>query len=266
MAKYLICTLISIVAVTILSCKTSTSPQGEGTLEGQTYLVDTLGNRLPPFSNISVEVLGTSLETTTDSLGEWEIDNVPNGTQTLRFSKPGFGDDEQFGVAVPGPGVTFVPNTCLGYARTDLLAADSVSYGFYAAGSDAKAIIVYGHPLTYSEYPRLEVLLLSPDSTLSQSSPRTFVSLSGNVPFSPSNGFGISVSESELQSLGISSGTPVFATFCCAGAGDPASEFEPNPYLPNTSDIPSYYWDANLRHYVSTACSPHGNVISGVAP
>src|SRR5262245_60878051 len=43
-----------------------------------------------PLSGVTVTVRGTTLATTTDPLGRFQLNQVPSGEQTLRFSKSGY--------------------------------------------------------------------------------------------------------------------------------------------------------------------------------
>lgn len=239
-------------------CRTAESPE-TGTLKGTVYLVDSTGYRMPTFDNTTVSIVGTSLTTTTDSLGHWELQDVPEGAATIIFSKPGFGTVKAFGFDVPAPGITYVHNQSLAHiCSVWRLSADSISTGYtdsIPTGYNGY-VVVYGHPLNTSAIGRSAVLLISTDSNLSQSSPNTWVQVEWrSVTFEPQWAFETSVSSTDLHDLGFASGTKVFLSFSCMGDFDIATEADP-----------SYYWDENLQHYVCTACTPHYNVLTAVVP
>jgi hypothetical protein len=78
------------------------SPTGTGApgnIHGKVMLYDTLSDPFTPTgaarindaSGVQVTVEGTSYSTVTDSLGQWQLSNVPSGTYTsIVFSKAGF--------------------------------------------------------------------------------------------------------------------------------------------------------------------------------
>ncbi len=73
------------------SCSNPTQPAYDGPgLHGQVFLEDSTGTRIPPpYAGITVTFPGISVST--DSLGNWTIQNPPQGNYNIVFSKDGFG-------------------------------------------------------------------------------------------------------------------------------------------------------------------------------
>ncbi len=84
-----------VIAVAVLAwmggCKTTTSPGTTGSFAGRVALIDSTQLVLSNFSGITVSIDGTSISTTTDSSGRWEINAVPEGLYSISATKSGFG-------------------------------------------------------------------------------------------------------------------------------------------------------------------------------
>jgi predicted heme/steroid binding protein len=91
----------------ILSCRVQTSPSESATADviGQAML-DSNEIFLPNSSGITVSLEGTNYSTVTDDSGRFELKNVPSGTYTVRWSKPGYGDIRYIGATIQGGGNT----------------------------------------------------------------------------------------------------------------------------------------------------------------
>ncbi len=83
--------LLVFVAILISSCRTNTSPQGNGTIVGRVILFDSTGTVQTDFSGIQVSVDGTPMSMVTDSTGDWQFSGVSNGTYNVTATKAGFG-------------------------------------------------------------------------------------------------------------------------------------------------------------------------------
>lgn len=76
----------------------------KGTIEGQMYVYNEYGVEIDNFEDINVVLEDGAIEmsTTTDSDGEFLLENIPAGTYNLIFSKEGFSDYQQQGVQIIG--------------------------------------------------------------------------------------------------------------------------------------------------------------------
>ena len=79
-------------------CRGTTAPEKTGSFAGRVILFDSTKTingsyRLPlsDFSNVLVTIDNSSYSAETDSLGQWEIHDVPEGQYDLTASKQGFG-------------------------------------------------------------------------------------------------------------------------------------------------------------------------------
>jgi hypothetical protein len=123
------------------------SPNGApGSIHGKVILYDTLSDpftangaaRIYDASGVQVTVEGTSYSTMTDSLGKWEIDNIPSGTYpSIVFSKAGFGKQEAKNIGSYGSnaGFSVVSNgdefVNMDLYRISLISCDLVLRSFY---------------------------------------------------------------------------------------------------------------------------------------
>jgi hypothetical protein len=91
--KHLIAFLILSISVVFGSCTSTTTPAVTyPALYGQVLLEDSTGTLLPtPYSGITVSVPGFGDSVHTDSLGNWNMANPPQGNYNVVFSKNGFG-------------------------------------------------------------------------------------------------------------------------------------------------------------------------------
>ncbi|MDP4243762.1 MAG: carboxypeptidase-like regulatory domain-containing protein, partial [Bacteroidota bacterium] len=92
---------MTITAVLVLAGCSSTQPPIDppvivphkpATILGRVVLAKALGIKLPPFSGVTATIEGTSFSAVTDDSGYFTFRNVPVGTYTAHFSKPGYGD------------------------------------------------------------------------------------------------------------------------------------------------------------------------------
>ena len=88
----------------IISCRLQTAPLETADVTGLVVLVS--GMFLPTPSGVTVSLEGTNFSTVTDNSGKFEMKNVPSGTYTVRWSKPGYGDVRSIGAAIQGGGNT----------------------------------------------------------------------------------------------------------------------------------------------------------------
>jgi hypothetical protein len=90
----------------ITSCRVQTSPSESATADVTGLVVLDSGMFLPTPSGVTVSLEGTNFSAITDDSGRFELMNVPGGTYTVRWSKPGYGDVRYIGVAIQGGGNT----------------------------------------------------------------------------------------------------------------------------------------------------------------
>lgn len=86
----------------VASCRTLTSPAETADVKGLVVLDS--GTVFPTPSGVTVSLEGTNYSSITDDSGRFEIKNVPSGTYSVRWSKPGYGDVRYMGVAIQGGG------------------------------------------------------------------------------------------------------------------------------------------------------------------
>jgi hypothetical protein len=86
----------------IMSCRVQTSPPETADVMGLVVLDS--GMYSPTPSGVTVSLEGTNFSTTTDDSGRFELLDVPSGTYTVRWSKPGYGDMRYIGAAIQGGG------------------------------------------------------------------------------------------------------------------------------------------------------------------
>ena len=236
--------------ITAISCKTTMSPSEFGGMKGSVGLDDSAGVRQLNAAGVTVQIRGTSIQTRTDSLGNWQIEQIPTGTYEVLYSKSGFGSIKTCNVQIPGPGDLTLRQEILGMPRTDLLSVDSATIITSTNGSPW--LSVFGHPLQLTTYRRTAVILISPDTLFSQASPYTYLN-AGDFGSNTEQTISLGAAALDLHALNMPSGSRAYVTACCG------------PYDLNT-DIPGIYDDCDLNHAVMNACGPHGNVISVTIP
>ena len=99
----------------LFSCKddnlVSTLPTG--TIVGFVYLNENTPYKVNDHSNISVVFENTNFATLTDSLGKWQMNNVPQGIYDIKFSKAEFCTFKKQGFQFVGDGTTSAGNVYL---------------------------------------------------------------------------------------------------------------------------------------------------------
>ena len=90
--KHIIAFLVLLISVFLGSCTNPTTPAVTyPALYGQVLLEDSTGTLIPtPYSGIAVSVPGYDDTVHTDSLGNWNMANPPQGSYNVVFSKNGF--------------------------------------------------------------------------------------------------------------------------------------------------------------------------------
>jgi len=96
--------------ITVNSCKNSaTAPTGQtGNIIGHIYAYDSLNSL--PLSNESgfkISLEGTPYFSLTDSLGKWELKDIPSGTYAIIFSKDNYVTQKIYNLQIDGPGTLY---------------------------------------------------------------------------------------------------------------------------------------------------------------
>lgn len=100
----------------------SNSPGGAsliGNVSGRVRLVDTTYHysdgyiSMPDRSGVVVRIEGTTFQASSDANGIWIIPNVPSGTYTASFDKPGFGRKKVYNIQHIGNGTLYLPEITL---------------------------------------------------------------------------------------------------------------------------------------------------------
>lgn len=93
------------VALFLSSCGSATETAATtGSIVGNAPLYEMECSPSLTLGGTVVELLGTSLKTTTDNNGDWSLNQVPAGYYTIRISKPGFTQFIQSGIPFVGAG------------------------------------------------------------------------------------------------------------------------------------------------------------------
>jgi hypothetical protein len=100
----------------IMSCRVQTAPPETADVTGLVALDSGLFSPTP--SGVTVSLEGTNFSTITDDSGRFELKDVPGGTYTVRWSKPGYGDVRYIGATIQGGGNTPV---YIAPPRTDIV-------------------------------------------------------------------------------------------------------------------------------------------------
>ncbi len=76
----------------------------KGTLKGEIFTLDEFGYQNSDNGNVSLRLEGSEpiLSVTTDSVGKFEIKNIPTGTYNLIISKEGYGENQIQGLQIVG--------------------------------------------------------------------------------------------------------------------------------------------------------------------
>lgn len=99
----------------LAACKNDTIVQNtdSGSFRGNVALVSAMGDTLSNYSGVTIRIEGTPFQATSNTVGDWEIDNVPAGIYNLLLSKPGFDTLLLPQYQFSGAGVSFVVSTAI---------------------------------------------------------------------------------------------------------------------------------------------------------
>ncbi len=111
------------------SCKDTTITSGDkvGNLEGQVdFLYDGNNAKLSDRSGVRVSAEGTSFSGITDTAGYWKIKDLPEGTYSISFSKPGFDTYKNTSFQFVGGGTLWFGRIAMGQPPAYTVTIDSI--------------------------------------------------------------------------------------------------------------------------------------------
>jgi hypothetical protein len=112
----------------LFGCSPSQNPANpilDGSIYGQVQIQESYTEFFHP-SNVSGVLDGGSMQTVTDSDGNWSFNNVPIGTHEVLVSKSGYGSTELYNIQVAPNGIAEAPIAVLCPVPTQRLYLDSV--------------------------------------------------------------------------------------------------------------------------------------------
>ena len=226
--KFNFATTITIL-ILISGCKGDTGPAGPS-FSGSIYGTVTLINSDDSFpideSGVTVSLKGTSLSTTSDSLGNWTINGLTTGTYTITATKPGYGMSELQAFQFVGGGNVPVGAASFNLAQPPkfLIVIDSVK-----TIADSCILVWYSINGTNgnSEYPFL--VFIGNDSNVNGSNPSSYLDLIGSNSQTAGNGF-VEFYASDLERCGFQSGMGAYLV------ASPYSDFNGSPYYSGYQD------------------------------
>lgn len=218
-------------------------------------LNDTNGNRYSDRSGVQVSIDSTSYSTMTDSLGWWQIADVPPGTYDISITKTGFGYSKVKEFQFVGDGEVTLPYIHIGKPPTFPLHIYSVSITPYKVEVDVRALSI--------DYSAKGVLLVvSTDSITSPTNNSNLIeSHYGLISFDPVNQGKLPIRVDHLNERGFTQGEKVFIRSYGLGNYD---LMYPNQY-PDIQ-FPSRYFDPRSQQYICTALGPESNIVSFIVP
>jgi hypothetical protein len=92
-----------LLAFGIFGCHTNQPPEIVGSFAGKIVLYDSTGTILSNYSGVKIKSDSSTFDSTaTDSLGQWRINNVSDGSYNITASKSGFGTYHWYQQAMSG--------------------------------------------------------------------------------------------------------------------------------------------------------------------
>jgi hypothetical protein len=245
---YLIFTIT--VVLFIAGCKGTTGPAGpsiNGSVSGFVTLVQTNGTTLANPSGATVAIQGTSLSTTTDSIGKWTISGLTTGTYTVNYSMSGYGSSELADFQFTGGDTDFLAKVTLAQPPNFTVALDTVK-----SVPDSNSLFVFfttSVPQKMGDTRVLVAVGTSPD--VSASNPNDY--LYSVIYTSTNASLSEHIYESDLEYAGFTSGMTVYVVAYPLAYGDAANEY-------------SSYVDHNTGRTVYTSLGATSQVIPLVVP
>jgi hypothetical protein len=249
--KHIFLSSFLLFAALVFGCKdnsTSTVSTGmPGDIVGFVQVYDTLLQVMGDASGVKVSLPGTSISTTSDVTGRWQLSNVPPGTYKIFFSKDGFSNMEDFNITFQGNGTyyynfgtnkqlilyqlhNFYPDIVIRPFEDNINVRDTVYYdslGNYYYAYDTVISKFYSatfsshtHALQNYNYYILTAMYFGKTKSIDPLDSKTFLYAS-NLQYN-SNGYDstsiadITILRSDLLKAGFSSGDSIY---CSAFAG-----------------------------------------------
>ena len=238
-----------LISVFFFACKNDSSSANDnsGTISGNVVLVDFTGKALANRSGVKLDLVGTTISTTSDSLGNWKFGSVSPGIYSIRYSKPGFGSSREYGVKFSAGGtMSYSGVLLLGAPPAFIPTIDTIT-------ANASSVICKSHINNDSASidQVYSILLINKTATIDPLDSSNFVYV-GNIAQVQ-----IAFVTQKLRDAYFISGQKYYARMFCVG-GTYASLSD--------SYVPSAYIDAVTGNVVYTATGPGSNVMSFVMP
>jgi hypothetical protein len=191
----------------------------------------------------------------TDSLGWWQIANVPPGTYDISVTKTGFGYSKVMEFQFVGDGEVTLPYIHIANPPTFPLQ-------IYSVGITADRINVDVRALSIDYSAKGVLLVVSDDSITSPTSNSNMIEARyRELAFDPVNQTKLQILIDHLNERGFKSGEKVFVR--AYGLGD-FDLMYPSHY-PDLQ-YPSRYFDPRSQQYICTALGPESNIVSFIVP
>jgi hypothetical protein len=135
------------------SCKNTTIVENNYTtpniIQGHVLLLGIDGDSLATQSGTTISIEGTSFQTTSDTSGNWRLNNVPAGIYNVSITKPGFDTVALQQIPFSGAGTLFVDNQHIQMIPFDSIPVLSVSISGYDTTIESEKGRVYSGTLTF---------------------------------------------------------------------------------------------------------------------
>lgn len=159
--------LIVLATIFLSSCKDNTVATGDkiGNLEGQVdYLYNIDNAKLSDRSGITVSAEGTAFSGVTDSAGYWKIKDLPEGTYSINFSKPGFDTYKNTSFQFVGGGTLWFGRIAMGQPPAYTVTIDSIQEKNHLNGRRVDSIIVIDRYDTINDFGKDSIVFAGRDT------------------------------------------------------------------------------------------------------
>jgi hypothetical protein len=258
MRKVILNLLILTITTAFLACTKEVNNQSgiisKGDLIGYAYLYNDYKVHEIDNSGITISIEGTSISTTTDINGKWELSNLSLGTYTFILAKKNYGTLKIIGRQFVGGGQTYFGASNLypipKYYITGI--NDSLDYAFNNS-SDNGTIVVYGTyiqniPLNYAYFR----LFAGTNPDVSSEPTKYGCTIIGSIISNTeifSNNFYLHLNTKTLNTIGLHSGETVYIIVY-------ADSFNSSAYI-----------DLNTgRNYYPNLNPIHSNILKAMVP
>ena len=204
--KYLLAFSLILSSIMLLSsCKNSIAPTEpnsklNGNLWGIVNLIQENHANNPSSEGVSVTIEGTTLSTTTDSIGYWRFTNLKSGVYNIMFSKQGYGTTKLIKY-------NFVPSDTMNSLYNMLFQIPDYYISVLHATELRDSIEVSGKISENTNYSRYAMLFYSLDSTVDYNNYNLEEYL---ILYPDSSTFDFTVTKNLLHDSGLQSGSIVY--------------------------------------------------------